>query len=306
MNSSCFKKLISYLSNTGTNDVELSIREIEDIIESKLPDSSHNHSAWWYSSGPKDHPAVFLLQDSGWFAKPDSTKNIQKITFYKKNEIKAIASVHKKKKSVVKRNDIISPCPSEFIKYLEKWNNLGSYVIQEEALDDLYIKTYPKNTDIKQVIIKVSALNDFYSTNIFKVYPVAKHIIELNIDERISNNDVSLVNDIANVKVLEKSETTEEKYKNFYSFATKYCSRHNPTEFPIYDSYVEKLLRYFRDTEGRISFKNENLKDYAKYKSILQTFQEQYGLKDFNLKQIDKYLWQLGKEKFPKNYGKKK
>lgn len=235
-----------------------------------------------------------------------TTKNIQKITFYKKNEIKAIASVHKKKKSVVKRNDIISPCPSEVIKYLEKWNNLGSYVIQEEALDDLYIKTYPKNTDIKQVIIKVSALNDFYSTNIFKVYPVAKHIIELNIDERISNNDVSLVNDIANVKVLEKSETTEEKYKNFYSFATKYCSRHNPTEFPIYDSYVEKLLRYFRDTEGRISFKNENLKDYAKYKSILQTFQEQYGLKDFNLKQIDKYLWQLGKEKFPKNYGKKK
>lgn len=33
---------------------------------------------------------------------------------------------------------------------------------------------------------------------------------------------------------------------------------------------------------------------------ILLDFQKNYGLEDFNLKQIDKYLWQLGKEKFPK------
>ena len=38
----------------------------------------------------------------------------------------------------------------------------------------------------------------------------------------------------------------------------------------------------------------------------LLDFQKKYGLEDFNLKQIDKYLWQLGKEKFSKNYGKGK
>ena len=53
-------------------------------------------------------------------------------------------------------------------------------------------------------------------------------------------------------------------------------------------------------------FQNDDLKDYQKYKCILLDFQKKYGLEDFNLKQIDKYLWQLGKEKFPKNYGKGK
>ena len=125
---------------------------------------------------------------------------------------------------------IISPSPEEVQEYLLKWDNLGNYVVQEEALDDLFMKTYPNNTDIKQVIIKVSALNDFYSTNIFKVFNVAKHIIDLNIDERLAINDVTLVNDIAKVQV------SDDKCVNFYSFATKYCSRHKPTEYPIFDN----------------------------------------------------------------------
>ena len=74
---------------------------------------------------------------------------------------------------------IILPSPEEVQKYLLKWDNLGNYVVQEEALDDLFMKTYPNNTDIKQVIIKVSALNDFYSTNIFKVFKV--HFLTYNL-----------------------------------------------------------------------------------------------------------------------------
>ena len=135
------------------------------------------------------------------------------------------------------KTTIIPPSPDEVQKYLLKWDNLGNYVVQEEALDDLFMKTYPNNTDIKQVIIKVSALNDFYSTNIFKVYNVAKHIIDLNIDERLAINDVTLVNDIAKVQV------SDDKFVNFYSFATKYCSRHKPTEYPIFDSFVDIRAR---------------------------------------------------------------
>ena len=114
------------------------------------------------------------------------------------------------------------------------------------------------------------------------------------------NTNVTLVNDIAKVQV------SDDKCINFYSFATKYCSRHKPTEYPIFDSFVEKLLKYFRDTDKKIIFQNDDLKDYQKYKCVLLDFQKKYGLEDFNLKQIDKYLWQLGKEKFPKNYGKGK
>lgn len=39
------------------------------------------------------------------------------------------------------------------------------------------------NTFMEDVLVKVSTLNDFYRTNIFAAYKVAKHIISLDIDE---------------------------------------------------------------------------------------------------------------------------
>ncbi len=90
--------------------------------------------------------------------------------------------------------------------------------------------------------------------------------------------------------------------KNCYSFATKYCSHHNPIEYPIYDSYVEKVLKYFRKKDKFAVFKNADLKDYQQFKKILLTFRSYYGLEEFNLKEIDQYMWQLGKEYFPKKY----
>lgn len=85
-------------------------------------------------------------------------------------------------------------------------------------------------------LIKVSALNDFYSTNIFSPFQVAKHIINLDIDDRLQVGDVTLVNDIAKVTM------DNGKVENFYFFATKYCSHHKPIDLPIYDSYVDKLF----------------------------------------------------------------
>lgn len=41
-----------------------------------------------------------------------------------------------------------------------------------------------------------------------------------------------------------------------------------------------------------------DLKEYCSYYNIIQTFKSFYGLQAFTVKQIDKYLWQLGKEAF--------
>lgn len=147
--------------------------------------------------------------------------------------------------------------------------------------------------------MKASTLNDFYSTNIFSIYPVAKHICALDIDARLKAGDVTLVGDIQYVPIGD----TE---KNFYSFATKYCSHHNPLDYPIYDSYVDEVLRYFRNRDSFSDFQDGDLKDYVKFKGILIDFRAFYGLDKFSLKQIDQYVWQLGKDYFPKNYGKKK
>ena len=67
---------------------------------------------------------------------------------------------------------------------------------------------------------------------------------------------------------------------------------------------MEKILKYFRRINKEFVFCNEDLKDYAKFKSILLDFQRLYGIEKYNLKDLDRYLWQLGKKYMPNNYGK--
>ena len=190
------------------------------------------------------------------------------------------------------------PTPNKKImeEYLNKWDNLEEhYVWQESSLDKLFHKDYKYNTDLNEILIKCSCLNDFYSTNIFSIYPIAKKIFELNIDKRLKEGDPILVNDIAHI-------TINDKEKYFYSFASKYCSHHNNIEFPIYDYFVDRMLMYFKKKDKFSSFTQADLKDYVKFKNILIDFKKYYNIDEYNLRDIDKYLWIAGKEYFPKKY----
>ena len=195
------------------------------------------------------------------------------------------------------KEKFILPTPSkeEVDKYLSLWDSLDDYVEQEHALDKLFFGVFKTNDTIENILIKCSVLNDFYSTNIYKVYPIAKHILGLNIDDRLNKHDPTLVNDIANVTISGKS-------KYFYSFASKYCSHHDPLNYPIYDSYVEKVLKYFKKKDKLIKFNNDDLKHYELFKQILLDFQKAYNIEEYNLKDLDRYLWQLGKKYFPNKY----
>jgi len=191
---------------------------------------------------------------------------------------------------------IPKPTKKQIKHYLKVWDGLESYTLQESSLHKLFTKTYPKNTDIDDVLIKVCSLNDFYSTNIFSPFNVAKHIVNLDIDSSLDRNDIDIVNKIARVNM------PGGKLINFYSFATKYCSHHDPEMYPIYDSYVQRVLMYFKKQDKFANFKSIDLKDFSQFKSIIEQFREFYGLNDFSLKDIDRYLWQFGKEYFPKKY----
>ncbi|MBR0091013.1 MAG: hypothetical protein IJP92_04880 [Lachnospiraceae bacterium] len=199
----------------------------------------------------------------------------------------------------MKRPECGVPEPSEeqVDYYLNLWAELENYILQEKALNKLFHKACPQNDTIVDVLIKASTLNDFYSTNIYSIFPVAKHIFEAKIDAKLEHNDISVVDDIRRVSI-------GGKVRDFYSFATKYCSHHyeKDKEFPIYDSYVDAVLRYFRKNGKLSGFKNEDLKKYARFKEILIEFRGVYGLEKYSLKDIDKYLWQLGKDCFPKSY----
>lgn len=189
------------------------------------------------------------------------------------------------------------PSPNKKIikEYLVKWDNLEEhYIWQEKSLYKLFHEDYKHNTDLNEILIKCSCLNDFYSTNIFSIFSVAKNIYNLKIDKRLNDNDPSLVNDIAHVKINGVDKT-------FYSFASKFCSHHND-EFPIYDYFVDKMLVYFKNKDKFAKFKKEDLKDYVKFRNILIEFKKFYDIEEYSLRDIDKYLWIAGKEYFPKKY----
>lgn len=203
----------------------------------------------------------------------------------------------RKRKSKDYKIDIPIPSIPVVLDYQISWEKLDSYREQERALNRLFFDLIPENKDIADILLKVATLNHFYSTNIFSIYPVAKHIKDLNIDERLKAGDESLVDDI-------KAVDFDGTNKNLYSFASKYCSHHNPNIYPIYDSYVDRILRYYRDTDCFSDFSTTELKNYKRFKAILLAFRAYYGLEQFSLKEIDKYLWQLGKEYFPKSNNK--
>jgi len=167
--------------------------------------------------------------------------------------------------------NVPNPSSEQVEFYLRAWDELENYHLQEDALDKLFFQLCPENLEMSDILLKVATLNDFYSTNIFSVYPVAKHILSLDIDARLESGDVTLVSDLQKV-------TINGVEKNFYSFSTKYCSHHKPLEYPIYDSYVEKVLCCFRDRDGFAKFKTPELKAYEKFKDTLIDFRSFYGL----------------------------
>jgi len=113
----------------------------------------------------------------------------------------------------------------------------------------------------------------------------------------LQKGDASLVNEIAENKINGRNW-------NFYSFATKYCSQHKPTDYPIYDNYVQRTLIYFNRNDKFSSFTQEDMRIYQNYKNILVLFRKHYNLGKYDFKQLDKYLWLLGKDYFTITYNK--
>lgn len=95
---------------------------------------------------------------------------------------------------------------------------------------------FPDNNNLSEIYLKVAAINTLYSTNIYDTYRIAYKIFNnvKNLDERLKKFSPNLIGEIAKGHGIPSIA----KEKNFYSFATKYCSFHNPNEYPIYDSYI--------------------------------------------------------------------
>lgn len=59
---------------------------------------------------------------------------------------------------------------------------------------------------------------------------------------------------------------------------------------------------FFKRKDKFENFKQSDLKNYSMYKNILLKFAKFYGITSYSLKDLDRYLWQLGKKHFPNKY----
>lgn len=60
---------------------------------------------------------------------------------------------------------------------------------------------------------------------------------------------------------------------------------------------VDLVLRKFRTRDKLLNFKNDDLKDYPKFKAIIDNFKKVYNFpEDTSYRDLDHYLWLLGKD----------
>ncbi|MCX4474017.1 hypothetical protein C5N14_05625 [Micromonospora sp. MW-13] len=186
-----------------------------------------------------------------------------------------------------------TPSPDQVRKHLACWREGDSEKI--DAALRVTFGAIPQNTDVGAAGVKVAALNSLYATGILGVLKVARHIVSLDIDAALAEPDV-------NPDLIEKIAIVDfggNKRRN-YSFATKYCSFHRPDLYPIYDSLVAGVLNELLKqgaTFDNFAPGERWAADYAIWHRSINRFRTHYSLEEFSIREIDKYLWMLGKER---------
>ncbi len=184
---------------------------------------------------------------------------------------------------------------------------LPRYVHQENALSLLFAQK--TSFSLPMIMLKVAALNSFYSTGIRDVDTVAFHIYDLcqnhSLQSLLANGNIQAVQ-------LIKSVNHNGKTINHPSFASKFANFENPGGFPIMDNLVVEVFSnlrrksFFRKNKH---FSKEDLKtNYALFKSVYDEFIQLSGMDKLSgvngnpltYKDIDRYLWIIKKVQYAK------
>ncbi len=161
--------------------------------------------------------------------------------------------------------------------------------------DENEMKAWISKSISKEGVIesRVHRLNALYHTHLWEEH--IKAIVDFLNQEGSAFEDLIHAGNPAAVKKLADQEN-----RNCFVFATKYCSFVEPEKYPIYDSLVAGGLMYFHKKkaliEGKLDFEGirQNC-DYEMFKDIIDEFKRQYELDQCPYKDIDKYLWLVGK-----------
>jgi hypothetical protein len=209
-------------------------------------------------------------------------------------------SQNKTKKMTMSARQLPKDATAELVRqYHQIFQKNELFTLSERAVKTVFSQ-YNGNTCLDNILIKVCVLNTLYGTNIRDSVTVARHIKNLDIDERVMAGDKSLVNELAQVQF------SASKF-NFYSFASKYCHFHN-LSYPLYDSFVEDLLVHYQIKDPKYPFISlpadpqkktairAYLKDYSSFCDAIESFKQKYNLCSFSTEELDHFLWGYGRE----------
>lgn len=183
--------------------------------------------------------------------------------------------------------------PNQVEKYLEKWRAQGNE--SSDAALRLLFKTMPKNVGPGQVAVKVAALNGLYATSIYGVVQMARHIVELDIDDALAVEvaDPDLVDKIAHLTL--QAKTRRSLLLRDEALLVP-LPRHPP------HLRLARRRSPQRPTESGREFdtfapREHWRTDYDVYCRSIEGFRSHFGLEDLSIRDIDKYLWMLAKER---------
>lgn len=159
------------------------------------------------------------------------------------------------------------------------------------------IKRLPGNKNEIDVLTKVVVINSLYATSIYDVVSIAKHIVSLDLDEKLIVGDLSVVKNIRRGhEIRTKAKGTE---IDFYSFATKYANFHKPNFYPIFDNLVKKLVAHLNEEmKFHRRFAQTQLLDYTVYKDVIDSLMQTVGRSNVGYKEFDQGLWVYAKYRF--------
>jgi len=189
-------------------------------------------------------------------------------------------------------DELVLPSAENVLAVCKQFDEENS--ITERALQELF-RLYPTNDDEAHVLLKVTTLNRLYSAGIFDVHGMAEqiHLNVKSIDAALIQGVPWIVDEIARF-LLGKTGN------KFYAFATKYCSWHNPSAYPIWDGNVCRYLTCLKNTPFA---KPDEWTRYAEFVALISAFRAHYHLDSFGFKEIDKFLWIQGAETASKAAG---
>lgn len=148
------------------------------------------------------------------------------------------------------------PCNAVISEYVKAFGDDERYYPADKAIDKL-IASFPQNSKIEDVLLKVTVINRLYSTEVYDINKMARHILSKNIDSELKLGNLSIVNLIASGHGIISSKNKKEV--RCYSFANKYCNWHRKDVYPIYDSFVDKILCAYLTTASPCQASRQSL-----------------------------------------------